>query len=188
MNKAPLFPRDFKNIALYSVITILITFYAVLGATQASAPSEYWYIGRYSNLAVAFYIGLTMIRSKAIISITNKRFLLSIFAGHFLAYLMLRIISVTDTSLVSNRSYGHIIGTSIGFFFIICALFTAKYFVLFIYSFLKNSPTKQDELKKFILAFLTLFCGYIFYTYILLYLIFSIIDFLSSLGLLRLII
>ncbi len=141
MNTPPLFPRDFKNIAFYSVITILITFYAVLGATQASAPSEYWYIGRCSNLAIAFYIGLTMIRSKAIISITNKHFLLSMFVGHILAFLSLNIINTIDTSLVSNRSYGHIIGTGLIFLFVICALFILKFITLYFHSLFKRCWT-----------------------------------------------
>jgi hypothetical protein len=102
-----------KILVLLGIVGALVVA-TVLGATKASVSGHpNWYLSRGSAAVIGLVIGMIAVYKEKITFINTKQCFLAVLVALGLSIVALPIINSIDSQYVSNRSYGHIIGTAI---------------------------------------------------------------------------
>ena len=112
-----------KILVIIAIVGALVVA-TVLGATKASVSGHpNWYLSRGSAAVVGFIIGMMAINKEKISFISTRQCFLAVLVALGLSVVALPIIDSIDTQYVSNRSYGHIIGSGIIVIFVYSVVF-----------------------------------------------------------------
>jgi hypothetical protein len=103
--------------ALAIGLAIIVCTTSILGATVASLDGHpYWYVSRVSAILSGLaLVAINMLNKNKDIKIL-KYGVIAVLFGIIISLASLAVINIYEASLVSNRSYGHVIGS----FIIIC--------------------------------------------------------------------
>lgn len=108
-------------IATFTVVAVS----ALLGATVASLNTHpFWYVSRASAFMVGLALGAFSSTRLQKVSRLSERGLWASLLGVIVAFLSLPILDAMEPSLVSSRSYGHVIGSII---FVLLGLLVTKF-------------------------------------------------------------
>ena len=109
------------------ILALLFIISSTLGATKASVDTlVFFWLSRGSAITIGLFIGLSGFTSYLKSQKNTKLYVLATIVAIVLSFLFLMIMNSIDTSLVSNRSYGHIFGSVILVFLITTIFFAVS--------------------------------------------------------------